>query len=100
MDLKKQRRLRHKFQRITLSEIVRGRSDASLVANKYRVVAAMVQKYYPIELMHIEQKKFAEIADDIIAANREWQWLTEGKDKKNKRRLQTEFEQTRLAGRN
>lgn len=95
---KKQKRLRHKRQRIALLDIVKTKPAASLVENKYKVIAAMMARHYDTILGDIPKDKLEQIMDDAIAANREWQWLTQGKDKENKARLEQEFLQRRMRG--
>lgn len=95
---KKQRRLRHKKQRLDLANVVSLKPAASLVANKYKVIAAVITRSYPVLIKALTQDQIFEMVDDAIALNREWQWETEGKDKQNKKRLEQEFFQGRMRG--
>lgn len=90
------RKVRHKRQRLDLAEVVKTKPEASLVANKYKVIAAVIRRSYPN--VAFGSTEVDALCDDIIALNREWQWETEGRDKKNKDRLEQEFFQERMRG--
>lgn len=100
MDPRKARRLRHKAQRKKLADLLEKHPDASLVANKYRAIRAIIASDYSGFVVASDGVTLEHIVDDSIALNREWQWLTEGKDKKNKVRLEQEFFQGRLRSHN
>jgi hypothetical protein len=69
-----------------LQQIIQDKPEtATLIKNKYRVIAGVLQRMYPELTM--PQAKLAEIAFDAIALDREWRLETEGMQKDEKKRL-------------
>jgi hypothetical protein len=64
--------------------------EACLVKNKYKVLVGMIKRRYPNNFEKIPLNVWEDIIFDSINGNREWQQLTEGYDKVNKKRLSQE----------
>lgn len=71
------------MRKTILQNIIKENPNATLVANKYKVLAGMAQRMYP-ELKEIPQSKLADMVYDIVNGDRDWRTLTEGMDKENK----------------
>lgn len=77
-------------RRQILEQIIKENPKAKLVANKYRVLAGMIQRMYP-EMREIPQMKLGEIIFDSVQADRELRLLTVGEDVENKNRLEEQY---------
>lgn len=67
-----------------LQQIIQDKPEtAILVANKYKVLAGMLQRMFP-ELKDMPQTKLADIVFEAVNGDRDWRTLTEGQDKQNK----------------
>jgi len=73
-----------------LNKIINERPDAVLVKNKYLVIYGMLKRMYPNQIEKIPKQIFIDIIFDAVNGNRDWQTLTEGFDKENKKRLSQE----------
>ncbi len=74
-----------------LQQIIDEHPDtAILVANKYKVLAAMTQRLYP-ELKDIKQSHLADILFDAIQADRELREINKDKDLENKKILEQQY---------
>ena len=59
--------------------ILKKRPDAYLVANKYKVLSAIIKRRHPI-VANLSEKTLTDIIFDAVQGNREWQQLSEGHD--------------------
>lgn len=73
-----------------LQDIIKKHPEATLVANKYKVLGHMADIMYPA-LNGISKKLITDIVYDIVNGDRDWRKLTEGMDKENKVRLEQEY---------
>lgn len=67
-------------RKLILKQIITEKPSAVLVKNKYRVLAGMTKRMFP-KLENFTQEELADICFEIIAGDRDWRFLTEGKDK-------------------
>lgn len=75
-----------------LQKIISEKPDAVLVSNKYKVIVGLVKRLHPNEFEKISLAKWEEIVFDAINGNRDWQSLTEGMDKENKKVLSQQWQ--------
>lgn len=81
-----------------LQEIIKSYPfTAVLVANKYKVIAAMLKRFHP-ELAHFTQDRLADIVFNAVNGDRDWRFLTEDKDKKVKKELARQWVATNEPG--
>lgn len=69
-------------------EMVTKFPDARLVKNKYKVMAKMIKKIYPIQVQAISEEMLTRIMFDAINGDREWRKHTKDFDRKEKARLE------------
>ena len=67
-----------------LCDIIKENPRASLVKNKYKVLAGMVRRMFPNNYEKLPPEIWEKIIYEVVNGDREWRTLTEGKDKENK----------------
>lgn len=74
-----------------LAQIIKERPDAVLVKNKYKVLVGMIKRMYPNNYEKIPHEVWEKLVFEIVNADRDWRYLSEGHDKVNKTRLEQEY---------
>ena len=83
--------MKKNIRKSIITQIINNNSEAVLVKNKYKVVCGVIRRIFPKNYAKISPKMWEEIIYQAIGADRDWRLMTEGQDKKNKKRLSDEF---------
>lgn len=78
---------RKNWRRDAIAKVFLDNPEGRLVANKYRVLRAILRRKYP-ELQGLDQNRLLDVIFDAVNGNRDWQMMTEGYDTENKRILE------------
>lgn len=72
------------WRREAIARVLRDNPEGRLVANKYRVLRAILVRRYP-ELQGLDRNRLLDVIFDAVNGNRDWQMMTEGYDTENKK---------------
>lgn len=72
------------WRKEAIARVLRDNPEGRLVANKYRVLRAILVRRYP-ELQAIDRNRLLDVIFDAVNGNRDWQMMTEGYDTENKK---------------
>jgi len=82
--------MKHNWRKGEIAKVLEANPEAYKVANKYKVLRAILRRRYPA-LVELDQQTLLDVIFDAVNGNRDWQMLTEGHDEDEKRRLEQEW---------